>query len=214
MTLDEVVGATGENFLEIFGAFHPEEADEVPMPLRTLVLLGPKEPGFWAHFTESEEAQDGRADPLDRWSQRVIENLAKRLNAKAFFPFGGPPWQPFVRWAQASGRAHVSPVGLLIHDQAGLMVSYRGALGFEARMDLPETGPSPCYSCENKPCLTACPVDAFAGDGYDVAGCKTDLERAGNDCLSRGCAVRRACPVSQKYGRREAQSSFHMAAFR
>ena len=35
-----------------------------------------------------------------------------------------------------------------------------------------------------------------------------------NDCMSKGCAVRRACPVSQSYGRMEDQSAFHMRAFK
>jgi hypothetical protein len=151
---------------------------------------------------------------LDRWSTRVIGDLAKHLNAQAFFPFGGPPHQPFVQWALASGRAHVSPVGLLVHDAAGLMVSYRGALGFGHRIELPEAPPSPCETCETRPCLRACPVDAFGPGGYDVATCKADLDRRENDCMARGCAVRRACPASRSYGRVEEQSAFHMRAFR
>jgi epoxyqueuosine reductase len=53
--------------------------------------------------------------------------MACDLGAKALFPFGGPPWHPFIAWAKRSGRAWESPVGFLVHDQAGLMVSYRAA---------------------------------------------------------------------------------------
>lgn len=195
--------------LNVMGAVH----QELPKGLKSLFLLGPLEPGFWPMFTASAEYQDKMPDPMDRWSSRVIGALAKDLGGEAFFPFGDPPYQPFFRWAQLSGRAHVSPVGLLIHDHAGLMVSFRGAIAFSYAVSTPQVGGNPCDICSDQPCLTACPVGALKGDMYDVPGCKTDLDRSGNDCLSRGCAVRRACPVSQDYGRDEAQSAFHMKAF-
>lgn len=212
----ERIEATAHSMqLSVFGAFHPGPEDAAPDGTRTIVMLGPREPGFWRAFTASPEYQDSQSDPLDRWSTRVVTQLADDLGATALFPFGGPPYQPFIRWAQATARAHLSPVGLLVHDRAGLMVSYRGALGFAEALDLPPTQPaSPCLTCETQPCQTACPVDAFAGEGYDVQACKTDLDRPGNDCMARGCAVRRACPVSQSYGRTEAQSAFHMEAFK
>jgi epoxyqueuosine reductase len=58
-------------------------------------------------------------DPIDRWSRRVIGHMACDLGAKALFPFGGPPWHPFIAWAKRSGRAWESPVGFLVHDRAG-----------------------------------------------------------------------------------------------
>ncbi|WP_397544137.1 ferredoxin [Roseovarius salis] len=210
MKLSEIERKLADRRLAVMGVV----SDGVPEGLETLLLLGPLEPGFWNAFTASPEYRDGRADPLDRWSERVIGELAASLGATALFPFGGPPYQPFIRWALASGRAHVSPVGLLVHDTAGLMVSYRGALGFAERITAPAPPPNPCKDCADRPCLGACPVNAFAGDGYDVVACKADLDRAGNDCMARGCAVRRACPVSRGYGRVDAQSAFHMRAFR
>ena len=179
-----------------------------------LVLLGPLEPGFWARFTHSPEYRDGAPDPMDRWSRRVIGALAGALDASALFPFTGPPWHPFTAWARRSGRAHIAPVGLLVHDVAGLMLSYRGALAFAHPLDPAPAAPGPCESCATRPCLAACPVDALRPGGYDVPACKADLDRPGNDCRTRGCAVRRACPLSRRYGRQEAQSAFHMGYFR
>ncbi|WP_306153530.1 ferredoxin [Roseovarius sp. MMSF_3281] len=210
MTLEQIEQALAPHHLTIFGGV----SKGLPKGIGALVLLGPKPPEFWPHFTASPEYEDGQPEPLDRWSKRVITQLAQTLGAKAFFPFGGPPWQPFVQWATDSGRAHVSPVGLLVHDEAGLMVSYRGALGFPESIALPAPPPNPCDACEERPCLTACPVDALTPEGYDVAACKADLDRSGNDCLARGCGVRRACPVSQAHGRSEDQSAFHMRAFK
>ncbi len=213
MNLERIAKAAAPQYLNIYGAFHPD-AKTAPAGVQTLVLLGPQEPGFWAHFTASPEFKDSAADPLDRWSKRVIDALAQDLGAQVFYPFGGPPYQPFISWAKESGRAHASPVGLLVHDMAGLMVSYRGALGFSQRLAVPEPAPNPCHSCVPQPCRAACPVDALKPDAYDVQACKADLDSPGNTCMAMGCAARRACPVSQSYGRLEAQSAFHMDAFK
>lgn len=208
-TLTRIEQAANAWHLSVFGVVHTD----LPPGVQSLVLLGPHEPGFWAAVTASAEFSDALPDPLDRWSLRAVGSLATDLRAQAFFPFGGPPYQPFTRWARASGRAHLSPVGLLVHDRAGLMVSYRGALGLDVPIGAPDPGPHPCETCA-RPCLDACPVSALRADGYDVAGCKRDLDRPGNDCLSKGCKVRRTCPLSQSHGRLEAQSAFHMRTFK
>jgi hypothetical protein len=191
--------------LIVLGGFHPG------IDAATMLLLGPDEPTFWTRFTASDEYRDGRANPLDRWSQRVIGDMAATLGGVAHFPFGGPPYDPFYDWALRSGQAWVSPVGLLVHATRGLFVSYRGAIAIPERIALPDPAQSPCPACA-KPCLTACPVNAF-GATYDVPGCKAHLDtEPGQDCMTNGCAVRRACPVGHDR-RMTAQSAFHMKAF-
>ena len=212
VTLAEIAARARRIGLAPLGAFHPLPDDGAPAACRTLVLLGPDGPDFWAVFRASPEHGDLAPDPLNRWSERVLGALAAGLGAEAIFPFGGPPWAPFTAWARRSGEAWQSPVGLLVHARAGLFVSYRGALALAERLALPAPGPRPCEGCP-APCLSACPVGALAGGPYDLAACHGFLDTApGRDCLGRGCAVRRACPVGR--GRRpEAQSAFHMAAF-
>ncbi|MDU8946316.1 ferredoxin [Ovoidimarina sediminis] len=201
--------------LDIFGAFHPAEGDGLPSSIKTLVLLGPGEPGFWPHLLDTPEWADGQPDAVDRWSRRVIGTLACDLGGKAYFPFSGPPWHPFIAWARRSGRAWESPVTLLVNDRAGLMVSYRGALGLGERLALPQPGPRPCDTCDTRPCLSACPVTALTTIGYDIPACKGYLstEVGKESCMAKGCAVRRACPISETYGRLEAQSAYHMSHF-
>lgn len=213
MTLEEIEARLAPHHLSVFGGFHPGPGDGAPEGCKTLLLLGPREPGFWAHVTAMAEFTDAKPDPLDRLSRRVIGRLACDLGAKALFPFGGPPWRPFITWAQRTGRAHVSPVALLVHDRAGLMVSYRGALALRERIDLPAPPPAPCTCCA-RPCIGACPVGALSGAGYDVAACHAFLDtEAGQDCLDHGCRARRVCPISETYGRRPEQSAFHMRSF-
>jgi hypothetical protein len=203
-----------ERHLDVFGAFHPTAGDCAPEGCGTLILLGPREPGFWPHVTAAPEFTDGAADPLDRWSTRVITDLAQEVDATPLYPFGGPPWSPFIGWALRSDRAWSSPVMLLVHDRAGLLVSYRGALALPRRIALPAPPVGcPCDTC-HRPCVTACPVGALDAAGYDTAACHDFLDTdAGGDCITQGCAVRRACPLSQTHGRLPAQSAYHMRVF-
>ena len=200
--------------LEILGGFHPARDDETLGGFGTLLMLGPREPGFWAAFTQEPEYRDGTPNPIDRWSSRVITSLAVAFNAQPYFPYGGPPYQPFFQWALRTGRCHPSPISLLVHDTAGLFVSFRGALAFQQRLDLPAPPPNPCETCTDQPCRTTCPVDAFPNGTYQVDTCRSFLAQNRNGaCMSQGCAARRACPVSHAYGRVDAQSALHMQAF-
>lgn len=179
----------------------------------TIILLGPKEPEFWPAFSSSEEFADGAPDPLDRYSKRIVGELAQDWGGKAVFPSDGPPYPPFITWALESGEIWSSPVGLMVHHRQGLWLSFRGAVRLEGQeLQAPKASRSPCSYCMG-PCISACPVGAFAGGSYDVEACKARLDTAeGADCW-KGCLVRRACPISQSYGRLSEQSEFHMKAF-
>jgi len=192
----------------------PPDPPQTPPGTRSLALVGPAGGSVWWDIvTASPEWADGAPDPVDRWSRRVLTGLAADLGAQALFPFQGPPWLPFQSWAIASGRAWQSPVRLLVGAQAGLWYSIRGALALPFELALPPL-PNPCDACTIRPCLTACPAGALTGAGYDVPSCHAFLDgAAGRDCLSQGCRVRAACPVSARHARVSAQSAYHMSRF-
>jgi len=210
LEVTQLVDATG---LMVLGGLHPEKTDLAPEGCKTLILLGPRDQYFWPIFANSPEKTDGAPDPLDRWSERVVSDLAKKLGAWAVFPFGGPPYAPFYSWALRCGNIYSSPIRLLVHQHMGLYVSFRGALALPWHLDLPQTNPSPCIGC-SAPCQNACPVEAFKHRAYDVASCRAHIN--GPDSLScrlTGCAARRACPISKNAARPQAQSAFHMKTF-
>jgi ferredoxin len=184
--------------------------------IRTIALAGMVGREGWSAFAASPEAGDGLADPLDRWSRRVLEALARELGALALFPFGGPPFLPFQQWAQRAEPVHPSPIGILIHPRYGLWHSYRGALGFPEALAVSEPAavPSPCESCTGRRCLKTCPVGAFSSVGYDVAACVAYVKSAeGADCMALGCRARRACPVGAEHAYGPEQANFIMRAF-
>jgi hypothetical protein len=184
--------------------------------IRTIVLAGMTGREGWDAFAASPEASNGVDHPLDRWSGRVIKALARELGGKPLFPFGGPPFLPFQRWAQGAEPVHSSPIGLLIHPYYGLWHSYRGAIGLSEALVVPEPAaiPGPCESCTGRWCLKTCPVGAFSDAGYDVAACAGYLKStAGADCMEMGCQARRACPVGAEHAYGPEQAKFFMAAF-
>ncbi len=211
-TYDLVQRAAQGSGLIVMGALHPRLTGARQLDGGTLILLGAG-PAFWSVLKASPEWAG--KDPVDRWSSRVIGQLARDLGAQAHFPFGGPPYAPFIDWALKSGRTFSSPVGALVHDTVGMMISFRGALHFAEEFPVPKTtNPSPCITCP-APCAQTCPVGALNTESfYDVDACHRHLSTIeGQTCMKGGCLARLACPLSEDAGRDPEQSAHHMRAF-
>jgi hypothetical protein len=210
--------------LIVRGLFRPAAADLAGTDLRaadvsTLVLIGNAGAAMWRAF---EPFIDGKPNPLDRWTRRIVDPLADHARARAMYPFDNPP-PPIQRWAMRAERLRPSPLGILIHPLYGLWHAYRAVLVFpdgvesepEANESIQQEAPAhPCDSCAEKPCLKTCPVSAFSGAGYDVPVCSRYLAGGdGGSCLRGGCQARNACPISREWRYGDAQTAFHMAAF-
>jgi len=219
--LAALAGLLDPHGLAIGGGFHPAASDGVPLaadgrPVETLYLVANLGGRMWPAFSRSAEFADGTPHALDRWTARVLRRVADDAGAMALFPFGGPPWLPFQRWAIRGGSVAASPLGILIHPEYGLWHAYRGALAFDQRLLLPQGDlrARPCDSCLDRPCLGACPVDAFKPAGYDVAGCRGHVGgETGERCREGGCLARLACPIGREHIYPPAQMAFHMKAF-
>ena len=198
--------------LRISGIVAPSADDNLPDWATAIALISPREPEFWSYFCASPEWRDGQSDPVDRWSKRVLDHIASKYDGSAYFPFGGAPFYPFYSWAIRSGAFCASPIAFLADGTAGLFTSFRGAIALRNAPEV-ELAPPPCSSCEGKPCISACPASALTVEGYDVAACHGYLSgKDGADCLSRGCRVRRACPVGTP-NRPPEQSAYFMSEF-
>jgi len=212
-----IQGLLGDQGLQLRGGFHPELEDQVPDletgPCKTLLLVGNFGRELWPHFSCAPETLDGLPDPLDRWTVRIISSIAIQLGAEVRFPFKGPPFLPFQRWALKAEGLHPSPLGLLVHPRWGLWHAWRAALLFSEQLPLSpkRAQPSPCEGC-SAPCLKACPVGAFDGRSYAVECCQDWLrDKRDAVCMQRGCLARHACPQGQPYSPSQAQH--HMQAF-
>jgi len=212
-----VAAALAPSGLILRGAFHVVDEDAVPVcpdgrRVRTIALVGNAGPAMWRVFSATDRI--GSA-PLDTWTASTVSAIAGDLSAGCLFPFDGPPYWPFQRWAQRADTVWPSPLGVLIHPEYGLWHAYRAALLFADRLPLPDraAAASPCDTCADQPCRTTCPVGAIRPHGYDVVGCRAHVAGTGRECRQTGCLARHACPVGRDYAYAPDQAAFHMSAF-
>ena len=220
-TLDDIKQLAESNGLRIRGTL-PENTQDLPTqadgsPSQALLLIGAEGGSLWPTFSQSSEFLDKRADPLDRWSRRVGESMARELDGLAVFPFDGPPFHPFISWATQSGSVSPSRLGLSLHRRFGLWHAFRFALVLPYEIDhaepAPDTG-SACDTCAQTPCLQVCPVSAFDGEQYDVHACYQYLRDTPDaPCHTSGCLARNACPEGAEYRYPDEQVVFHMRQF-
>lgn len=212
------------------GGFLVESTDGVPAMANgarpvTLILAGNVGGGMWQAFSGDHPDESADNEPhatlLDDWSRKALVGVADVLGGptrcQPLFPFEGPPFLPFVRWAQRAEPVFPSPVGPLIHPEYGLWHAYRGALAFPRAIGLPPRPDreSPCETCEGRPCLSGCPVGAHDGNAFDLARCVGHIDSDdGADCMAEGCLARRACPVGRAWRYAPGHARFHMTAFR
>lgn len=223
MNIESITSKAIEYGLVVRGAFAVSADDSVPSmsdgaAARTLVLIGNTGSSVWPVFSQSMELQDGLDNPLDRWSVRVGDALAKELGAAAYYPFGGPPYQPFIHWARKAESLRSSKIGLLLHPEFGLWHAYRLALAFPDTLFDEKNAATEqahaCDTCKAQPCHGACPVGAFSDGHYDVDRCVSYLDANPQaECNKTGCLARMSCPEGAPFRYEQAHATFHMRQF-
>lgn len=208
--------------LRLRGGFAPvPETDAALLGLRpdarTLLLVGNAGSEMWRR-SSAAILGTGQPHPLDRWTRAVIEPIAAVHAGTALFPFDGPPYWPFQRWAERAEGVRNSPLGIQIHPEFGLWHAYRAAILLPDELSLPEPQwvGHPCDTCAERPCLSACPVGAFTGTSYEVDHCVDHVVSSKQDdqaCFQRGCLARIACPVGAAWRYVPEHAAFHMQAF-
>ncbi|MEM8951675.1 MAG: ferredoxin [Pseudomonadota bacterium] len=181
-------------------------------PPQCVAIVGNVSSAIWPHYETARQGDEGLT--LDRWTQNVVDGIARDYGIDAVYPFDGPPFHPFIRWAKRTGTLFSSPIGLTIHPVYGLWLAFRAALLIDrydpADYEPKPAEPHPCDDCQDRPCLTSCPVSAFSAEGYDFATCLDHLATPINDCRQGGCLARIACPVGQQHRYQRNHAAFHM----
>ena len=227
--VEDAVRLFDDHGLRVFSTFILAE-NEIPENAvfeagRRALLVGNAGPEMWKHFSTSREYKDGLPDSMDRWTRRVVDNVAMMLGAATAYPFDKPYW-PFQRIAMRTTGVGQSPLGMLIHPEFGLWHGYRALLIFDLDQEnlihingLAEDGDNriqhPCDVCVDQPCLDACPVGAFGTEkDYDREACLGHVNsRTPPNCLDIGCSSRNACPIGKNCQYSDEQIRFHMSAF-
>jgi hypothetical protein len=219
--VEKIAAALAANGLVLRGGFNFGGDEAAPAarsgaPAKSVLLVGQAGAAPWPHFQRwlGRQAR-GIANPLDTWSREVIGAVAQGCGARAVSP-SERPYLPFQQWAMRAEGLKPSPLGILMHPRYGLWHAYRGALLFENEISLPEVHEAIhlCGTCVEKPCLKACPVDAYSGQGFAHEACLAHVRGPGGEpCRSGGCLDRNACPYGTGYRYPPDMQAFHMAAF-
>lgn len=219
--LAEIAAGLAENGLTLRGGFNFGAQDNAPpgpsgAPAKAVLLVGQAGAELWAHFSRWRESQPADlANPLDTWSRKVIGEVANQFGARAVGP-NDKPFLPFQQWAMRAEGLKPSPLGILMHPRYGLWHAYRGALLFDREISFPiaEKVVHFCDACIDKPCLKACPVDAYSKGGFAYQACLSHVRGPhGGACRTVGCLDRNACPYGTAYRYPADVQAFHMAAF-
>ena len=218
--------AQGEQWLEQCGfnlsavldvcAFPPALAaawDETRIPRipgERLVLLGMGGSALW-DWMNPRDLSD--ADPFDAVSRRTALEVAARFwedpAPRLLYPGDALiPLQQLGRWV---GWSTPSPLGLDISPVFGPWFAFRAAFLTTAALPFtkPRTVVSPCDTCEDRPCIRACPVGAITKeDAFNRQVCigqrLDDQKGCGIQCQSR-----LACPVGVEWRYPPAQLRYH-----
>jgi hypothetical protein len=219
--IEDIAAVLGANGLILRGGFNFSASETPPAgpsgaAAKSVLLVGQAGAAPWPHFVRWREKQpQNLAHPLDAWSREVIGAVAKDFGARAVSP-SDKPYLPFQQWAMRAEGLKPSPLGILMHPRYGLWHAYRGALLFEGELPIvaPQAAIHLCDACVGKPCMKACPVDAYSAEGFAYQSCLTHVRGpAGEPCRGGGCLDRNACPYGAAYRYPVEVQAFHMASF-
>lgn len=156
-------------------------------------------------------------DPIDHYStvmtKQFIETYLGASSGQThlmLYPLTSIPI-PLQRLGELAGWHHPSPLGIGINAKYGVWFAYRAA--FLTTHPLPITPPhttrSPCDTCYDKPCISACPSGAVQGVGhFDIYKCSDFRILNASPCQDR-CLARLACPYAPEHQYRLEQTQYH-----
>lgn len=160
---------------------------------------------LWTRIPQPANAEQ---HPINNHTLRLLENFG----APPLILFPNEKWLiPLQRLGRFLNLARPSLLGLDLNSEYGPWFAYRAV--FLTKIALPETQKkewdSPCNTCEDKPCIAACPSGATAEVPFGLNLCATYRLNENSECLSR-CLARMACPYKSEHRYAEEQMNYHM----
>lgn len=173
-----------------------------------LVLIGHGGKTLWSQLKKSDM---GVAHPVDTYSltrtQQFIDDYLDGADSLIVYPT--EYLVPLGQLGELAGWSHPSPLGQGINAEYGIWFAYRTA--FLTMADLPTMiappTDSPCESCRDQPCLSACPVGA-TGETFAINRCAQHRLQPKSPCADR-CFARMACPIAPAHHYTLPQIQYH-----
>ena len=151
-------------------------------------------------------------DPIDEFSIHLASTYARdylKTKFKILYPSNLPISLRAI--GSRTGWCHPSPLGLTIHPEFGTWYAFRALFLVKERLPASEAQETdhPCETCEDKPCIPACPVNAVGEIGsFDLDKSAHFRLRDSSPCAYR-CLSRISCPVGTEYQYVPQQMKYH-----
>lgn len=215
----KMLSAQGLNMLAILSAdmlptaLHTalQEADIRLQNYFSLVLIGHSGNTMWQRLHKHKEGVRGQ-DPVDEFSisytKMFIEKYLDGCEYIVLYPGELPI--PLQQLGTIAGWHHRSPLGLGINSAYGPWFGYRAAMLVRAKLPVmvDRLGESPCEQCADKPCISACPVNALSDSKFPNISICVDYRLQEQSPCELQCLARLACPVGKEFRYCEEQLNY------
>lgn len=199
----------------LFAVLDPSDVDDatIPSDCESLLLIGSAGADLWRKIPSTYFT--GR-NPVDEYSALVVETLMHQQlpegGWKLLYPArsAGAPMPNLQNLGRQAGWHHDSPLGNGINPTYGLWFAYRAVVALPEPLAACLTPPSnsPCVSCADTPCITACPASALAvGSAPDLGACVKHRTAVDSVC-AENCLARLSCPVAPRWRYADEQISY------
>jgi hypothetical protein len=166
---------------------------------RQLILLG----HGGRHLWECVKASGiGGEHPIDDYCRQMVSRWFAGYLPGRRYRMLYPGEQPvgLQQLGTLAGWHQPSPFMVGIDTEWGSWFAYRAALLADTDFSpfLPVDRSSPCTTCQEKPCIGACPANALDGGNFSLQKCIAYRRRAGSKCQFT-CLARVDCPVGAEH---------------
>jgi hypothetical protein len=152
-------------------------------------------------------------EPVDSFSIDLVRRyFAKACSENIFevlYPGSKQP-VPLQKLGQLAGWHHSSPFRVGVNQVWGSWFAYRVVVLADTEFEPtpPLTAASPCHSCTEKPCLSACPAEALERGDFSLKLCIAYRLTNDSQCKTQ-CLSRLACPVAPEHRYSMEQINYH-----
>lgn len=150
-------------------------------------------------------------NPIDEHSANSVEQfLSKRTDVKKYkliFPSNKPVG--LQQLGIQAGWHYASPFRVGINKEWGSWFAYRAVALMRSEFKTRKfESESPCISCTDQVCISACPVDALTKGDLSLETCMSYRMGDQSSCADR-CLSRMACPIAEEHQYSLEQIQYH-----
>lgn len=162
---------------------------------RQLILIGHGGKTLWASLKASGINSE---DPIDDFSSEKLRQALAGHRHTLIYPAKDSVGLQTL--GKLAGWHHTSPFMVGINQSWGSWFAYRAVALSDT--DFVPTPPlvsvSPCGTCQDQPCISACPAQAVSDSAFDLNKCVTYRKQATSLCRET-CLARISCPVASEH---------------